>query len=582
MRISDLKDYHVVSTGTPVAQSTTSGVGSRVGSVISNRGAQVRESIMGTGADSGKSSVRRGFEAVAEASGTPFEAALEASPAVIREPIKAVGDQIGNAFTRLTDFIGSNPDLIEFVQKNPKLASALEEVAGTASAGGQIAGNILGTKAATSLTQKATSATASGALNLTTRATSGILERSKNIVTPSPTAKKAVGEVLQGKTKDVKPGMQAIGALDIEGIKTFAQFRTKIDDTIKTLAEKVDGELSKDTTVRQLDKLLTKAKTKSGTEVTRNYVETALKNLQELYEKTADDINLAETTELFNKARTTGISRQEINDISRIYGQEFGQKAFSKLGDPLTSVNAQMYENIRTGLKTVARNGIGGKAAKEADALISSLYNTRTLVQNSVEAVQKLQQRISERGLLEKIGHHATKFLDVASGGTIRGLIGGLLPRGAGYKVMNALDIEERLEKNLKIIKDAVNAKTDAEVIELLKKLQQSATTPKAEATTKLASSDNSTRRPVGPPSGQAGFIKLPGVRTEIESYKPASPRNRNITNEAEAALKKYPNGNAAALEVLRMFLAKKGGTALTRSEVATAIDILRGQAKKR
>jgi hypothetical protein len=114
-----------------------------------------------------------------------------------------------------------------------------------------------------------------------------------------------------------------------------------------------------------------------------------------------------------------------------------------------------MFENTRKGLKDVARAGINGAEAKKADALMSKLYNVKTLTQKNIEAVNKLQQRIEERGLIEKIGHGVSKYADILSGGAIRGVIGGLLPRGAGYKTLNALDLESLLERNLKIIQEA-------------------------------------------------------------------------------------------------------------------------------
>ncbi|MEI6288343.1 MAG: hypothetical protein WCJ54_06595 [Actinomycetota bacterium] len=61
---------------------------------------------------------------------------------------------------------------------------------------------------------------------------------------------------------------------------------------------------------------------------------------------------------------------------------------------------------------------------------------------------------------------------DILTGGTIRGLVGGLLPRGAGYKVMNALDIEKNLSRNLKIIQEAIASGSDKEIINILKKLR--------------------------------------------------------------------------------------------------------------
>jgi uncharacterized protein YunC (DUF1805 family) len=515
MKISELKNYKVVKSGTGVPQAEVAPAPSfaeRTSGVINRRGNQLYESITGTGTDAGKTPLRRGFEAVAETASAVPELALEASPAIVREPIKAVGEGVSNAFKTLTDFIGSNPDLQDFVIKNPKLVQAIEESAGTLSAAGEISGNILGASG----TAGATSVVANQLKNVP-RGTQGIITRSKNIITPEPKPVEAVGEVLQGKTTDIKPAVRALDAVDIEGVKTFQQLKEKMDASIKTLSEQVDDELAKDTSVTPLDALITTSKTKGGSAVERNFVADALSHLSELYGKTADDLSLAEITELTAKAMKTGLTKQEINDISRIYGQEFGRKAFSKMGDPLTSVNAQMFENIRTGLKDVARSGIGGDAAKAADATISSLYNTRTLIEKNVEAVQKLQQRISERGLLEKAGHAISKYADILTGGSIRGLIGGLLPRGAGYKVLNALDLEERLQKNLEIIKKAIETKSDSEVIKLLEELGQKAepTSPAKSAT--VSSGNTNTKLKAfreGKPNSEAGFVKNPVANT--------------------------------------------------------------------
>ena len=69
------------------------------------------------------------------------------------------------------------------------------------------------------------------------------------------------------------------------------------------------------------------------------------------------------------------------------------KKAFSKLGEPLTSVNAKLFENTRKSLKDIARNTIKGDVAKQADELMSKLYNTKNLISKNVEAVAKLRQK---------------------------------------------------------------------------------------------------------------------------------------------------------------------------------------------
>lgn len=291
-------------------------------------------------------------------------------------------------------------------------------------------------------------------------------------VTPKPTAIQAVGQVLQGKTEDIEEGVKAFANLNIEGVKASTGLLKKIDDTISTLAKQVDDILAKDTTLTKLKDLVIEGKTAAGKIIKNNPVETGLKHLEELYTKTGDLVSAQNIKDILKKAKTVGLRRLEVNDASRVYGQEFGQKAFSKLGDPLTSVNAQLFENTRKSLKEIARKGLGGSKAEALDKAMSSLYNTRTLIRKNVDAVTKLQQKIQERGLFEKIGHTVSKYGDILTGGSIRGLVGGLLPRGAGYKVMNALDLEAQLAKNLKIIQDAIKSGSDADIVKILKGLK--------------------------------------------------------------------------------------------------------------
>lgn len=313
-------------------------------------------------------------------------------------------------------------------------------------------------------------------------ATINLLNQSKNIIKPTPTPSKAIGEVLQAKKPITAKEVEAFRNIDTTNVKTFAELQTKINNSIGNLSRTVDEALAQDPTPIPLEQLVTKTTSTGGRVIERNFVETALEHLSELYGKTADDTALANLEDLITKARTTGLTRLEVNDLSRIYNQEFGSKAFSKVsGDPLTSVNAQAYENVRSGLKDVARQGIGGAEAKAADEIISSLYNVRTLVEKNAIAVQRLQQRIAERGLLEKVGHGLTKYGDILTGGTLRGAVGGLLPRGAGYKTLNALDLEERLARNLEVIQKALESGSDDFIINATKQLEDITSVPKPE-----------------------------------------------------------------------------------------------------
>ena len=295
-----------------------------------------------------------------------------------------------------------------------------------------------------------------------------LIERGKTAIQPvPPTPLKAMGQVLQGKAKDIKSGFKALKEVDTTGVKTYSDLAEKTQTTIKNLSRQVDEVLDNKIPVKLNDLKLT-GKTTAGKSMSIDYVSRGLEHLKELYKTTGDDIAQKNIDDILRKAKTVGLTRREVNNVAREYGIEFSEKAFSKMGDPLTSVNAVKFENTRKALKMVARKGLKGEQAQAIDESISSLYRVNDLVKKNVEAVNKLTQKIQERGLLERIGYGVAKTADVVSGGSLRGILGGLLPRGVGYKVMNALDLEQTLQKNLNIIKKAFES-GDEEIIKLLK-----------------------------------------------------------------------------------------------------------------
>lgn len=301
------------------------------------------------------------------------------------------------------------------------------------------------------------------------KATANIVEK---LASPKPTAIEAVGEVLQGTTKDIKAGVKGLSALDTAGIKTYQQLRDKVTKEITNLALKVDKDLAQDVTRTLLKDLTISGETSLGKVVKYNPIERAMNQLVELYIKVGDTIGAKNVKEAMAIAKKEGLTKIEINDLARVYGEEFGTKAFSKMGDPLTSVNAQLYENTRKAIKKIARSGIKGSEAKLADETMGNLFRVKTLVNKNIEAVNKLTQKVRERGLLEKIGYNVAKYGDVLTGGTLRGMVGGVLPRGVGNKVFNAIDMEKYLESNLKIIQDAIKSGKDADIIKILGKLK--------------------------------------------------------------------------------------------------------------
>lgn len=403
--------------------------------------------------------------------GAGWDILFDAVSSIIPDSIKQQGEEAVKSFVQNNEGLQKfMSDISVMQQENLDLFRAAENVLNIAPTGEvkKVAGegvNIL-KKAGKNVVEDT-----GKVINKTQKATEKLATVAKESITPTVSKEKAIGEVLQGTTKDIKKATEGLNLIDTVGIKTYKELDNTIGNKISTLAKTVDNELMQDTTKTLLDNLSIIKKTKAGGSVNINYVENALKQLGELYNKVGDVVSETDIKDLINLAKTQGLTKLEINDIARNYGQEFGEKAFGKTGEALTSVNAQLYENTRKGIKEVARNGLSSDLAKQADQAMSSLYNTRSLVKKNVEAVNKLMNRIEERGLLEKIGHNVSKYADILTGGGLRGFIGGLLPRGAGYKTLNALDLESLLERNLKIIKQASNAKTNEEIKTITSKL---------------------------------------------------------------------------------------------------------------
>jgi hypothetical protein len=279
-------------------------------------------------------------------------------------------------------------------------------------------------------------------------------------------------------------------------------------------------------------------------------VDSALTQLENLYLKIEDPFNAEQIRQLKQKANTEGLTIREINKLARDYGNEFKQKAFSKNGEPLTSVTAQGVENTRSGLKDTARNLFGDDVFNRVDDELSSLINLRKTSDKMQKKVETLKNRIKERSLGEKLGRLIFKATDLLTLGTVGGFTRAILPRGQGLKVMNALDLEATLQKNLQQLDNVLKIQDKGKLEnELRKIINQSQALPVNQL--KTASAANTAKNVVIPtqsntlpkkssgvintitekikntPNKQGGFIKLPQGKaddlvTEAKKYKSA------------------------------------------------------------
>lgn len=260
----------------------------------------------------------------------------------------------------------------------------------------------------------------------------------------------AVGRITQAGADEraKEQAKRALLELDTSNVKTYEDLNLAINDQITTLSRRVDQELDMFPEVKTLDQLA--KTTRVGDEVvSESPVRAALDGLEDAYTKTGEAANAARIRQLRTKAEADGLTLREVNELAREYGIEFRSRAFTKTGDIKTGFNAEAYENTRKSLKEVLRDQMPNDVTKSIDRRISDLYTTRDLTGKVEDRVAKLQQRIKNRTLAQKVGGSAAALVDLATFGSLRGFVARLMPSNMGNKAMNALEIQEELTKNL-------------------------------------------------------------------------------------------------------------------------------------
>ena len=270
---------------------------------------------------------------------------------------------------------------------------------------------------------------------------------------------KIAGKIVQGEMSDAALAARVLPKIDMKGSnKTYSEISSRLQSRITEDLAKVDKEYAASKTRTKLANLKTTVESDVGgvkASAKINYVEEALKGLQELYFKTKDPASLARIKAVAKQARRQGLTADQINRIAREYGTEFGKKAFSaRTGDPLTSVNAQAFENIRSGVKDTARGFLKTDAAKALDKGVADMIKVKKLVDDMAEKVNKLEQRVTKRNVIEKVGRALGTAVDMATFGGLRAFVGRIFPSNIGLKTQNSLDLQNQLSRNLDLLKN--------------------------------------------------------------------------------------------------------------------------------
>ena len=347
-----------------------------------------------------------------------------------------------------------------------------------------------------------------------------------------------IAQIIQGKKDDIDTARKALTDIDANDIKTYEDLTDALVAKEGGLARSLDDALAtQDDKLYKLSELTQSTKVGKNV-VEQNYVDDAFKHLEELYINTGE-LAEAEAVRLARqKATQQGLNVREINNLARLYGDEFGTKAFSKVsGDPLTSHSAQAFENTRKGIKTTARELFDNPVYEQADLAMSNIINTKKLTQRMEEQVNKLQQRIKNRSLGEKVGRLAFEVIDLLTGKFFSGFLrSALVPRGGGLKTLNAIDLEKELQKNLKLLNSAL--KDDASEKQIEKALNEIIQgSKKAQELTELPANQSTKSTTKIVPT-----IDIPPTvpqKTTLRKLTGGKPKNTAKTKDQYASLRK-------------------------------------------
>lgn len=277
--------------------------------------------------------------------------------------------------------------------------------------------------------------------------TNKVIDNAKEaVIGKAPTPESVAGQIIQGKAKDIAAAKRVLNGVNES---KYSDVSTTLRTRLKKLKADQETELGKSDITYKL-KDFDKSVTSGDTTIQTNPVSDALNQLHELYTKTNSPADLARITDLYNKAQKHSLSLNDVNKIAMEYGTEFGKKAFSKSGEPLTSTNAVAYENTRTAIKQSVRDEMPADSTSASiDKQIHETISVKDKIDAMAEKVNQLTQKVQQRGLGEKIGRAIGTGVDFATGHALKGIVEKFLSRGTGLKTLNALDLEAMLSKNL-------------------------------------------------------------------------------------------------------------------------------------
>lgn len=378
----------------------------------------------------------------------PISAAVQATP----QPVKDVAVFLSKAAMKAQPYADiaekaiKSPTGQSVIQKIKDAAQAHPELTKDVEAGLNIATLIPGAKVA----GKGAEVAAEGVGAAKTLTADALKARAaKNAAEDAIKVDHLAGKIVQGSTDDVARARRALADLNVDGVKTYQDLTSRLNEKIKNYSTKLDATLETNPVTRKLPDLAVETKV-GGDTIAHNYVEDSITQLHDLYTKVNDPVSAQRMSQLAAKAQSEGLTIKELNDLAKEHGIHLN--AFNANGQAASGLSKQAAENTRKGVKATGRHLFGDKVYESTDKAITDLIRTRDLTSTMAENVNKLTQKIQKRGLGERVGYLAGKIINIAGAGGPKGLVEAFLSRGTGLKTLNALDLEAGLQKNLKLL----------------------------------------------------------------------------------------------------------------------------------
>lgn len=354
--------------------------------------------------------------------------------------------------------------------RGAKVAAPYGVVGGGAEAAAQGGGP--GEVAKGAITGGAIAGLTGGALDVGVGKISSML--SKNVAADESKISSAVGQILQGEEKDIAPGLRVLSEIDRSKVKTYEDLVDQLTKRATEVTRAQDELLGSDTSRFKLPKLSAESDV-GGTKLKHNYVNDALKQLDDFYKSTNDVEGAAKIKQFRQLASKEGLTSAEVNDLAKLHGQELN--AYNANNELASGLKKQSAENTRQGLKDTVRQIAqqtqkAGDRSKALDKKISEIIHTRDLAKELQAKVNALEQKIQKRSLGNQVGRAVGQVANFATRGAFKGFFDFFLERGQGLKTLNALDLEKKLSSNLRLL-DKVdqiinNAKPGENVLQLI------------------------------------------------------------------------------------------------------------------